>query len=107
MAVGRSKRLDPALAAIKKLADGRLCSPGPVQHAITAALRGDRSHQQAFNAAHHLVPQRLNNERGLEPRVAFDHAAAAFFGDGRNRGAGRQVVGRPEPARVRPLAGLL
>ena len=34
-----------ALAAIKKLADGRLCSPGPMQYAVTAALTGDRSHQ--------------------------------------------------------------
>jgi alanine-synthesizing transaminase len=48
MAVGASPRLDPALAAIKKLADGRLCSPGPMQYAITAALTGDRSHQVTF-----------------------------------------------------------
>ena len=51
MAVGRSPRLDPALAAIKKLADGRLCSPGPMQYAVTAALNGDRSHQDSFRAA--------------------------------------------------------
>ena len=31
---------------MKKLADGRLCSPGPMQYAITAALTGDRSHQR-------------------------------------------------------------
>ncbi len=48
MAVGATPRLDDALAAIKKLADGRLCSPGPMQHAVTAALTGDRSHQVAF-----------------------------------------------------------
>jgi alanine-synthesizing transaminase len=30
MAVGATPRLDEALAAIKKLADGRLCSPGPM-----------------------------------------------------------------------------
>lgn len=48
MAVGSSPRLDPALAAIKKLADGRLCSPGPMQYAVTAALTGDRSHQVSF-----------------------------------------------------------
>ncbi len=48
MAVGASPRLDAALAAIKKLADGRLCSPGPMQYAVTAALTGDRSHQVAF-----------------------------------------------------------
>ena len=33
MAVGATPRLDAALAAIKKLADGRLCSPGPMQYA--------------------------------------------------------------------------
>jgi alanine-synthesizing transaminase len=48
LAVGRSARLDDLLGAIRKLADGRLCSPGPMQHAIRAALTSDRSHQQTF-----------------------------------------------------------
>ena len=51
MVVGGSPRLDDALAAIRKMADGRLCSPGPMQHAVVAALRGDRSHQISFRAA--------------------------------------------------------
>jgi alanine-synthesizing transaminase len=51
MAVGRSERLEDVLSAIKKLADGRLCSPGPMQHAISAALDGDRSHEAGFRAA--------------------------------------------------------
>jgi len=51
LAVGRSPRLDPALAAIKKLADGRLCSVVPMQHAVAEALTGDRSHQTTFRAA--------------------------------------------------------
>jgi aspartate/methionine/tyrosine aminotransferase len=51
MAVGKTPRLDAALAAMKKLADGRLCSPGPMQYAVTAALRGDRSHQVSFRRA--------------------------------------------------------
>src|SRR6185369_8808550 len=51
MAVGSSPRLDGALAAIKKLADGRLCSPGPMQYAVAAALTGDRSHQVTFRNA--------------------------------------------------------
>jgi len=51
LVVGRTPRLDDALAAIKKMADGRLCSPGPMQHAIAPALLGDRSHQPAFRAA--------------------------------------------------------
>ncbi|HET9268139.1 MAG TPA: aminotransferase class I/II-fold pyridoxal phosphate-dependent enzyme [Vicinamibacterales bacterium] len=51
LVVGKTPRLDDALAAIKKMADGRLCSPGPMQHAIAPALLGDRSHQPAFRAA--------------------------------------------------------
>ena len=50
LAVGGSPRLDSVLAAIKKLADGRLCSPGPMQYAVAPALDGDRSHQQIFRA---------------------------------------------------------
>ena len=38
MAVGRSPRLDDLLAALKKLADGRLCSTVPMQYAVAAAL---------------------------------------------------------------------
>jgi alanine-synthesizing transaminase len=51
LAVGRSERLDDLLAAIRKLADGRLCSPGPMQYAVAAAMTGDRSHQRAFRTA--------------------------------------------------------
>ncbi len=51
LAVGRSPRLDDLLAAMKKLADGRLCSNGPTQQAIAPALLGDRSHQALFRAA--------------------------------------------------------
>ena len=50
-AVGRSPRLDDVLGAMHKLADGRLCSTVPMQHAIAAALTGDRSHQVSFRAA--------------------------------------------------------
>ena len=48
MAIGRSPRLDDVLAAVRKLADGRLCSTVPMQYAIAEALTGDRSHQVAF-----------------------------------------------------------
>jgi alanine-synthesizing transaminase len=48
MGVGRTPRLDGVLAAIKKLADGRLCSTYPMQFAVAAALLGDRSHQPIF-----------------------------------------------------------
>ena len=51
LAIGRNPRLDDLLAAVKKLADGRLCSNGPTQHAIAPALLGDRSHQDRFRIA--------------------------------------------------------
>jgi aspartate/methionine/tyrosine aminotransferase len=50
MAVGRTPRLDGLLGGLRKLADGRLCSPGPMQYAITEALRGDRSFQDTLRA---------------------------------------------------------
>ncbi len=78
MAVGSSPRLDPALAAIKKLADGRLCSPGPMQFAVTAALTGDRSHQVSFRQQlrerAELTTARMNAIPGMScvaPRGAF------------------------------------
>jgi alanine-synthesizing transaminase len=78
LAVSATPRLDATLAAIKKLADGRLCSPGPMQYAVTAALTGDRSHQVAFRAAlaerGHLTATRLNAIPGMRcvaPRAAF------------------------------------
>jgi aspartate/methionine/tyrosine aminotransferase len=51
MAIGSSPRLDGVLAAVRKLADGRLCTTMPMQYAIAAALAGDRSHQAAFRSA--------------------------------------------------------
>lgn len=51
LSIGRSPRLDAVAAAIRKLADGRLCSTVPMQYAVTAALRGDKSHQTTFRAA--------------------------------------------------------
>ena len=78
MAVGSTPRLDPALAAIKKLADGRLCSPGPMQYAVTAALTGDRSHQIGFRRAlrerAELTTRRMNATPGMScvmPKSAF------------------------------------
>jgi len=78
LAVGRSERMDDVLGAIKKLADGRLCSTAPMEYAIVAALNGDRSHQQAFRAAlrerSDLTVRRLNAIKGLSvvaPEAAF------------------------------------
>ncbi|MBI2832809.1 MAG: aminotransferase class I/II-fold pyridoxal phosphate-dependent enzyme [Acidobacteria bacterium] len=69
LAVGPTGRLDEVLAAIKKLADGRLCSGGPMQYAIAAALTGDRSHQASFREAlrrrAELTATRLNAVDGM------------------------------------------
>lgn len=51
VSIGRSPRLEDVATAIRKLADARLCSTVPMQHAVTAALTGDKSHQVAFRAA--------------------------------------------------------
>ncbi len=78
MAVGRTDRLDEVLAGVKKLADGRLCSTGPMEHAIPAALNGDRSHEATFRAAlrerAELTVKRLNAIDGMQtvaPSAAF------------------------------------
>jgi aspartate/methionine/tyrosine aminotransferase len=61
LAAAQTGRLDDVLGGIRKLADGRLCSNGPMEHALVAALTGDRSHQQAFRDA-------------LRERAAITHA---------------------------------
>jgi len=78
LAVGRTERLDDVLGAIKKLADGRLCSTAPMEYAIVAALDGDRSHQQVFRDALReramVTADRLNAVPGMSvvpPTAAF------------------------------------
>jgi alanine-synthesizing transaminase len=78
LAVGRTERLDEVLAGIRKLADGRLCAVGPMEHAVVAALTGDRSHQSAFRAAlrerAEVTARRLNAIDGVSvvaPTAAF------------------------------------
>jgi alanine-synthesizing transaminase len=78
MAIGRTERLDDVLAGIKKLADGRLCSTGPMEYGIIAALNGDRSHEAEFRAALReraaLTVARLNAIDGIHtvaPSAAF------------------------------------
>jgi alanine-synthesizing transaminase len=78
LVVGRSPRLDDVLTAIRKMADGRLCSAGPMQYAVAPALEGDRSHQLAFAAAlrtrAELTSRRINAIAGMRcvmPRAAF------------------------------------
>ena len=76
--VGGGDRLNDVLAAITKLAEGRLCSTIPMQRAIVAALTGDRTHQAAFRAAlrerAECVWRRANQIRGMtssRPQAAF------------------------------------
>ena len=78
LAAGRTDRLDEVLAGIKKLADGRLCSTGPMEYALIAALNGDRSHQRTFRdalrARADLTTARLNAIEGITtvaPTAAF------------------------------------
>jgi alanine-synthesizing transaminase len=61
LAAAATARLDDVLGGIRKLADGRLCSNGPMEHGLVAALTGDRSHQQVFRSA-------------LRERAAITHA---------------------------------
>jgi alanine-synthesizing transaminase len=78
VAVGGGDRLNDVAAAINKLGEGRLCSTGPMQHGLVAALTGDRSHQVRFRAAlrerAHLTATRFNAMPGMScvsPRAAF------------------------------------
>ena len=78
MVLGATPRLNDALAAVKKLADGRLCSPGPMQYGVVAALTGDRSHQVMFRKAlaerARVTTEAFNAMPGMRcisPRAAF------------------------------------
>jgi alanine-synthesizing transaminase len=90
LVVGATPRLDGVLAAVKKLADGRLCSPGPMQHAVVAALTGDRSHQTTFRRAlaerARVTTDSLNAIPGIRcvpPRAAFYAMPAVTLPPGR------------------------
>jgi aspartate/methionine/tyrosine aminotransferase len=78
MVVGSTPRLNDTLAAVKKLADGRLCSPGPMNYAVEAALTGDKSHQVVFREAlaerARITTEMLNAIPGMHcvaPKAAF------------------------------------
>jgi alanine-synthesizing transaminase len=78
LVAGQTPRLNDALAAMKKLADGRLCSPGPMQYGVVAALTGDRSHQVTFRQAlaerARITAESLNAIPGIrcyQPHAAF------------------------------------
>jgi alanine-synthesizing transaminase len=78
LAAANTEKLDEVLAGIKKLADGRLCSTGPMEHAVVAALNGDRTHQEEFRGAlrqrAEVTTRRLNAIEGMSvvaPTAAF------------------------------------
>ena len=90
LAVGSSPRLDGVLQAIKDMADGRICSVGPMQFAVAAALNGDRSHQKAFLTALReraaVTTERLNAIDGIScvpPAAAFYAMPKVDLPDGR------------------------
>lgn len=79
LAVSRSPRMDELVAALKKLADGRLCSTVPMQFGIKAALDGDRTHQASFRAA--LRERATVTTESLQkmPGVSLVAPTAAFY----------------------------
>ena len=79
MACGRSPRLDDLIAAVKKLADGRLCSTVPMQYAIAGALTGDRSHQPEFRKALKARADLTVSRLCAMPGVSCVAPSAAFY----------------------------
>ena len=81
-------------AAIKKLADGRLCSPGPMQYAVAPALTGDRRTRsrsaRRCGARAELTVRALNAIPGMTcvaPRGRVLRDAAGRAAAGRDRRA--------------------
>ncbi len=79
MAIGRSPRLNDLCAAVRKLADGRLCSTVPMQYAIAPALEGDRSHQVAFRQALKARATLTVDALRRMPGVTCSMPTAAFY----------------------------
>ena len=79
LAVGGSPRLDDVVTAIGKLADGRLCSTVPMEYAVEAALRGDRSHQVSFRAALKERADVTTKALNAMPGVSCVAPTAAFY----------------------------
>jgi len=79
MAIGRSPRLNGVATAVKKLADARLCSSVPMQHAVADALNGDRSHQVAFRQALKARADLTMSRLCAMPGVSCVAPTAAFY----------------------------
>lgn len=79
LSIGRSPRLDDVAAAIRKLADGRLCSTVPMQYAVTAALTGDKSHQLKFREDLRLRANLTADSLRAMPGVSCYTPTAGFY----------------------------
>jgi alanine-synthesizing transaminase len=89
LAVGGGDRLKDVLAAITKLAEGRLCSTMPMQRATVAALQGDRSHQPSFRTALRERAELVYARANAIPSISSTRPSAAFY-------ACRKSICRPE-----------
>ncbi len=79
MAVGRNPRLDDVMAGLRKLADGRLCSPVPMQYAVTAAMTHDRSHQVELRAGLRARAEVTTRRFNAMPGMSCIAPIAAFY----------------------------
>lgn len=79
VAVSNTPRLDDVVAAMRKLADGRLCSTTPMQFAIPAALKGDRAPQRALQAAMKERADVTTSMLSAMPGMSIVAPRAAFY----------------------------
>ncbi len=79
LVVGGGDRLSDVLAAVTKLAEGRLCSTMPMQRAVVAALKGDRSHQATFRVALRERADLVSARANAIPGFSSTRATAAFY----------------------------
>ena len=77
--MGGGERLNEVASAINKLAEGRLCSTGPMQHGLVAALTGDRSHQAHFRAKLREQAQLTSDRFNAMPGMTCVTPKAAFY----------------------------
>lgn len=79
VAVGNGSRLRDVMAAITRLAEGRLCTTMPMQHAIAPALTGDRTHQQKFRDALRERAELVHRCANAIPGMSCALPKAAFY----------------------------
>ena len=79
LSVGGGDRMNDVLAAMTRLAEGRLCSTVPMQRAIAPALTGDRSHQASFRASLRERAELVYTRANAIPGITSTRASAAFY----------------------------